>query len=217
MQLAVSKPKLQRAIYLYLRSIQKPYAAAVGLQRRVLHLIPGIGSDHGTFLQAWIQVVGKLLGPGLAFSSVKIMCNGLNTSARYRNTAHGGLLLDCKFCWHIGGDNVRHYLVCPRCRSAFEEEFGPLRLPVLEEDGVAFFCWADQPNSMEIRARAILADLIVKAYQEMGVCRYHAIIRCRIRNSIKARISHWLRGGRASYGEGLDFLRSDARRQTMVG
>ena len=150
------------------------------------------------------------------FSTVKIMCNGLNTTARYRNTAHGGLLLDCKFCWHIGGDNLRHFLVCPQLRLALEDVFGNLRLPVTVEQGIAFFCWIDKPSFLETSARAILADFIVKAYQEIEESMNFLTLRRRIRSSITARISHWIRGGRSGYTQGLDFLRSSARRHAAL-
>ena len=96
-----------------------------------------------------------------------ILCNALYSSARYRKTEHGGVALDCKYCGHLGGDCLRHLLVCDQICLALNVHCGRIRLPMQEQDALRFFCRFDQRWFDQVRKRAALAVFIVTIYQEV--------------------------------------------------
>ena len=201
------KPKLQRTVYLELRKTKPPLDPSVGLQRRMLHFDPDAAEDAGDFIARWMPVVASSLGPGVVGASLKVMCNGLNTSSRYRNTSTGGLELDCKFCYHLGGDNLRHLLSCPQVSLALADAAGYHDLPLDENIAVRFFCWLDTPSAEQMKIRAVIVDFIVKAYQQVPENACFLTMRGALRRSIAARIAHWTRFGRHGYSLVLDSAR----------
>ena len=210
-----ARPKIQTAVYKMLRGTCKPEWPASGLLRRALHWFP-VDNYYGQFMQVWLPVLAKRLPPGLVLATVKLLVNGLNTSARYRNTEHGGPVLDCKFCGHLGGDSLWHLVTCPQLALAVIEMFGLRRLPTDEGDGIRYFCWIDQPDIQEMKRRALLADFYVKCYQEVETLSDFRQTRRAIRHCMIGRKAHWLRFDTGGYAESLDLLRNCRSRRSSL-
>ncbi len=70
------------------------------------------------FAELWLRQCAKLKLPATIFwSFLRVWCNALPTSRRFRNCQAVGV---CPFgCGAIGGDDIRHFALCPLVFTAF--------------------------------------------------------------------------------------------------
>ena len=154
-------------------------------------------------MQGPLAIVCGLLPRGATFSLVRLLCNALNTTKRYRNRSGGGLISDCPWCGHLGGDAIWHLCSCPRLRAAFRELWPRLCLPVTEDAAAKYYCLIDEPGTQETAIRFLVAVLVVEGYQS-GVSTPYVVRK--LVECFEARITKWIlcRGnGYAKIWQGL--------------
>ena len=123
------------------------------------------------------------------FSWLRLVCNGLNTTKRYRNLGSDPVRSDCRWCGHLGGDAIWHIASFPPLRLALHQRWPRLVLPASEDGAMSFYCGIDRPSHAQLRKRIILADLVVKAYQ-CGVA--SPLVVKKLDDCFQARLTKWI-------------------------
>ena len=128
---------------------------------------------------------------GFGVAQLKCLMNALNTSRRYRNKKHGGLIVDCPFCGHLGGDDLFHILSCPNVNGQIRERWYKLETPKDDKQALQYYSLLDRPNKEQAMIRFILCDLVFKAYQSWDGQQRPAVF---LFKAFEERIAHWSRG-----------------------
>ena len=103
----------------------------------------------------------RFVPPVLTIAILRAVCNCWCTSARFSK-----VILDCRFCGHLHGDTLLHYLLCDKFRIALRIVWPRVHLPVSKVDIIRWFCLLDRPTAMESKRRCILLDVFHKVFSE---------------------------------------------------
>ena len=117
------------------------------------------------------------LPPGIVFATIRLLCNALNTSRRYRHAGVGHLIRDCPWCGNFGMDDVWHVTRCPKVCLALRDKWDRIALPEHSESAIRFFCMLDMPEVPEALERIVIADLVVKFYQSIPTNAPNIVVR----------------------------------------
>ena len=104
---------MQRKLYSALLPTIRTQHPVTGLRARLSHWFPGPNVDLLVwFAELRLRQCAKLKLPATLFwSLLRLWCNALPTSRRFRNREAVGV---CPFgCGTIGGDDIRHLAICP--------------------------------------------------------------------------------------------------------
>ena len=126
---------------------------------------------------------------------LRVMCNAINTSTRWRHLGEGNLIQDCPWCGGLGDDNILHLGSCTKLRASILTHWPGLQLPTNNKQAVDYYCLVDRPDKEEILRRVVVADLCVKAYNS----RYKGDLRVSpyfLGNMLEARVRFWKAGDR---------------------
>jgi endonuclease/exonuclease/phosphatase family metal-dependent hydrolase len=111
---------MQRRLYCILLPATRTVHPSEVLRARLSHWgFSGIELQRAVwFAELRLRQCAKLkLPPTLFWSLLRLWCNALPTSRRFRNQV---AIAACPFgCGSIGGDDIRHFAVCPLVFSAF--------------------------------------------------------------------------------------------------
>ena len=165
-------------------------SAGHGLLRRVRYFDPMVPNDYAAYMEGLLRGLAGLLPFGTIISGIRLICNGLNTSRRYRNRRHDGDVLCCPWCGCENGDEIWHILSCPVIIEVLRNKWPLLHLADNRIDAMTRFCYCDRPDKMEAAKRTLIADLIVKCYHSR--LQGNTPIQLLLSNCIQARLSHWL-------------------------
>ena len=163
-----------------------------GYLRRARHWSEQIPDSFGQYFFDIISATSKVTSPGFCLPIVKLLCNAVNTSTRYRNKATGGRIEDCIFCERHCGDDVWHLTVCPAMTGTISAFWGTC-LPSTVSTSIPYFCLFDQPPAEQAQERIFFADLIVKAYQASRAVPTSRLRRAGVERLFEQRIRHWRR------------------------
>ena len=147
---------------------------------------------------ACIACAAARLPQGAVMSLLRLLCNALNTTRMYRNKSTGGLISDCPWCGHLGGDEIWHICSCSKLRLAVGQRWLRIRLPDNRRDAAVFFCLTDRPGPAAALQRFLVADLIVKCFQ--AKLTNPTIVR-KLDECIGARLVKWTLCRGAGYAE----------------
>ena len=110
-----------------------------------------------------LQIIGKQAPPLLFIASIRTICNAWNTSARFDHQA-----LQCRLCSCDGGDDLRHYCICPTVLRYAREKMPNLTLPWSRPQAPLHgFMLMEQTNSQQILGVAIVHDIILAAINSL--------------------------------------------------
>ena len=110
-----------------------------------------------------LQIIGKQAPPLLFIASIRTICNAWNTSARFDHQA-----LQCRLCSCDGGDDLRHYCICPTVLRYAREKMPNLTLPWSRPQAPLHgFMLMEQANSQQILGVAIVHDIILAAINSL--------------------------------------------------
>ena len=178
-----------------------------GLLRRARYHEPDAPDSFGTYIESRLKVCCPTLPRGVAFSFLRLLCNGLNTSKRYRNRKQGGLVLDCPWCGHLGGDSIWHFASCPKMVQAIAQRWPRRSFSCSEDSAMRFFCCLDFPDLAAMKQRFLLADLVVKCYQSRVA---QPLVVKKLDDCIQGRLAKWILCRGQGYVEAWSMLNAGA-------
>jgi hypothetical protein len=166
-QLAAAAPGrgMQRRLYRILLPSTRALHPVAVLRARLAHWgLVGQGLDLAAwFAELRLRQIAKLKLPATVFwSLLRLWCNALPTSRRFRNRVAVGA---CPHgCGSPGGDDIRHLAVCPLIFSAVLPIIGGANAWPVRTGLCSLFLVEPRDNSNEVILGAAMADTLVHTF-----------------------------------------------------
>ena len=139
---------------------QCPAVAQQYLLRRLRHWDFLLAPDqHLSIQHGHMRAIANRMPRDMAFSTLKVISNGLNTSRRFQEIPEA-----CLFCRADFADDVRHYALCPALRMLTARCLPELERRLPEGYGLEHFLLLREMSLPLVFGHCILHDILVHGY-----------------------------------------------------